>query len=82
MQKQISQEIRLTTFLYKGNIMYSCQLIGYFKDGGGHVRERTLVNKGYERKSALLKFVDKHSITSAVLTRSVNDESKREKNDE
>tara|TARA_R100001082_G_scaffold5751_1_gene3898 strand:- start:272 stop:466 length:195 start_codon:yes stop_codon:yes gene_type:complete len=57
MQTQISQEIRLTTFLYKGNIMYSCQIIGFFKDGGGHVRERTLVNKGYKNKSALMKFV-------------------------
>ena len=69
MQKQISQEIRLTTFLYKGNIMYSCKTIGYFKDGGGHVRERTLVNKGYNNISSALKFVDRHSITSAVLTK-------------
>ena len=69
MQTQISQEIRLTTFLYKGNIMYSCKTIGYFKDGGGHVREKTLVNKGYKTKSAVLKFVDRHSITSAVLTK-------------
>ena len=69
MQTQISQEIRLTSFLYKGNIMYSCKTIGYFKDGGGHVREKTLVYKGYKTKSAVLKFVDRHSITSAVLTK-------------
>ena len=49
--------------------MYSCKTIGYFKDGGGHVREKTLVNKGYKTKSAVLKFVDRHSITSAVLTK-------------
>ena len=69
MQTQISQEIRLTTFLYKGNIMYSCKTIGYFKDGGGHVRERTLVNKGYNNIYSALKFVDRNSITSAVLTK-------------
>ena len=69
MQTQISQEIRLTTFQSSGKIMYSCKLIGYFKDGGGHVREKTLVNKGYKTKSAVLKFVDRHSITSAVLTK-------------
>lgn len=68
MQKQISQEIRLTTFQSSGKIMYSCKLIGYFKDGGGHVRERTLVNKGYERKSALLKFVDEHIDDNTLLT--------------
>ena len=40
--------------------MYSCQLIGFFKDGGGHVRERTLINKGYKNKAAALKFVNKY----------------------
>tara|TARA_R100000234_G_C4928224_1_gene147272 strand:- start:256 stop:474 length:219 start_codon:yes stop_codon:yes gene_type:complete len=59
-QYKISEEIRLSTFLLNEKIMYSCQLIGFFKDGGGHVRERTLVNKGYKNKSAVIKFVNKY----------------------
>ena len=59
-QYKISEEMRVFTFLLNEKIMYSCQLIGFFKDGGGHVRERTLINKGYKNKAAALKFVNKY----------------------
>tara|TARA_X000001388_G_scaffold57903_3_gene43162 strand:- start:335 stop:553 length:219 start_codon:yes stop_codon:yes gene_type:complete len=59
-QYKISEEIRVSTFLLNERIMYSCQLIGFFKDGGGYVRERTLINKGYKNKTAAIKFVDKY----------------------
>ena len=59
MQEKISEEIRLTTFPFRNKIMYSCEVIGYFRDGGNHVRERTLVKKGYKSKLSVLKFVDK-----------------------
>ena len=42
MQEKISEEIRLTTFPFQNKIMYSCELIGYFKDGGDNVREKTI----------------------------------------
>lgn len=59
MQEKISEEIRLTTFPFQNKIMYSCELIGYFKDGGDNVREKTLVKKGYKSKFSVLKFADK-----------------------